>query len=158
MVVPAGAFAASNGAVPGTHDKPELRFYKARIFTDGYITPDQVETVGITNMPPKAEVEVAIEPPPITPQCGQFFFCDFAFPAPAPGSPPWRTDSKGQATISFVTPTGYTISTDPFKPSTKQFVTFANQQRVHIDAQAVKRTKKTRRIGFGFGRMIVQLP
>ena len=131
-------------------------FFKAHVVSDGLLAPGQPETVTVRGMPPKTRFQMAIEPPPITLQCGQFFFCDVALAHPAPGSPPFRTNKKGKAVVTFVTPTTYNISTDPFDPSTRTSVAWANGQRVHIDVQGVKRLKLKRKIGFGFGRAAMQ--
>jgi len=156
----AGAAAAEptppSGAQPLAKKKVKIVFFKARVASDGFLTPGRPETVTVSHMPARAPFKMAIEPPPTTLQCGQLYFCDFAPVSPAPGSPPFRTTGKGQAVVTFVMPSTYNIATDPFDPSTRRPVTFANNQRVHIDVQGVKRLKRARKIGFGFGRAIVQ--
>jgi hypothetical protein len=134
----------------------KIVFFKARVTSDGFLTPGQNETVAVSDIPAKTEFKMAIEPPPTTIQCGQFFFCDVAPVAPATGSPPFRTTAKGEAVVTFVMPTTYNIATDPFDPASRRPVAWADQQRVHIDVQGVKRRHKVRKIGFGFGRAIVQ--
>jgi hypothetical protein len=153
----AAATSSSTGGAEQHPKKVKLVFFKARVASDGFLTPGQPETVTVLHMPAKTNFKMAIEPPPTTPQCGVFYFCDFAPVSPAPGSPPFRTDHKGQAVVTFVMPTTYNIATDPFDPSTRRPVTWANQQRVHIDVDGVKRLRHVRRIGFGFGRAIVQM-
>ena len=134
----------------------KIVFFKARVASDGFLTPGHNETVAVSDIPAKTEFKMSIEPPPTTLQCGQFFFCDVAPVAPAPGSPPFRTNKKGEALVTFLMPTTYNIATDPFDPASRRPVAWANQQRVHIDVQGVKRRHKVRKIGFGFGRAIVQ--
>jgi hypothetical protein len=134
----------------------KIVFFKARVASDGFLTPGQPETVTVLHMPAKTRFKMAIEPPPTTLQCGQLYFCDLAPVTPVPGSPPFRTDKKGEAVVSFVMPSTYNIATDPFDPATRRPVSWANGQRVHIDVEGVKRLKKVRKIGFGFGRAIVQ--
>ena len=134
----------------------KIVFFKARVASDGFLTPGHNETVAVSGIPAKTAFKMAIEPPPTTLQCGQFFFCDVAPVAPATGSPPFRTNKKGEAVVTFVMPTTYNIATDPFDPASRRPVAWANQQRVHIDVQGVKRRHKVRKIGFGFGRAIVQ--
>jgi hypothetical protein len=148
-------------ATVGTSAAPEKKrvkivFFKARVASDGFLTPGRSETVTVSRIPAKTEFKMSIEPPPTTLQCGQFYFCDVAPVAPAPGSPPFRTDKKGEAVVTFVMPTTYNIATDPFDPASRRPVAWANQQRVHIDVQGVKRRHKVRKVGFGFGRAIVQ--
>ena len=144
-----------NGLVAKGHVK--FVFLKARVFSDGYITPGQTETISVTRLAPKASVEVLIEPPPITIQCGELYFCDAAPTTPAPGSPPYRSNHKGRALLTFVVPDTYWVEMDPFNPKIRQPVKFANQQRVHIDVAASSKTKHVRRESFGFARAIVQL-
>jgi hypothetical protein len=151
-----GSAVAQPVAQPAAKKKVKVVFFKAHVLSDGLLAPGQPETVTVRDMPAKANFQMAIEPPPITLQCGQFFFCDVALAHPAPGSPPFRTDKKGVAVVTFVTPTTYNISTDPFDPSTRRPVAWANGQRVHIDVQGVKRLKQKRKIGFGFGRAAMQ--
>jgi hypothetical protein len=148
--------AAAQPVAQSAKKKVKVVFFKAHVRSDGFLTPGQPETVTVFDMPPKTHFRMAIEPPPITLQCGQFFFCDFAPALPAPGSPPFRTNKKGEAVVTFMTPTTYNISTDPFDPSTRRPVAWANAQRVHIDIQGVKRLKHKRKIGFGFGRAAIQ--
>ena len=59
--------------------------------------------------------------------------------------------------VTFVMPTTYNIATDPFDPASRRPVAWADQQRVHIDVQGVKRRHKVRKVGFGFGRATVRL-
>jgi hypothetical protein len=154
--VGAGAAPPGPSAQPLAKKKVKVVFFKARVGSDGFLTPGRAETVTVFKMPAKTQFKLAIEPPPTTMQCGQLYFCDLA-PAPAaPGSPPFRTNGKGLATVTFVMPTTYNIATDPFDPSTRRPVTWANGQRVHINVQGVKRLPKKRKVGFGFGRAIVQ--
>jgi hypothetical protein len=151
-----GAAAATPAVQPLAKKKVKVVFFKTRVASDGFLTPGQLETVSVTHMPAKTTFKMAIEPPPTTLQCGQFYFCDFAPVSPAPGSPPFRTNGKGRAVVTFVMPTTYNIATDPFDPSTRRPVAWANGQRVHIDVQGVKRKHRVRKVGFGFGRAIVQ--
>jgi hypothetical protein len=156
-------FAGSAAAQPVVHPaakkhkkKVKVVFFKARVISDGFLTPGQSETVAVTHMPRKTRFEMAIEPPPTTLQCGQFFFCDIAPVTPAPLSPPFRTNGRGQALATFIVPPTYNIATDPFDPSTRHPVAWANGQRIHIDVQGVKRLPHKRKLGFGFGRAAIQ--
>jgi hypothetical protein len=133
-----------------------LVLFKARVRSDGFVTPGQPETVAISKMPARTRFRMAIEAPPTTLQCGQIYFCDLAPVSPAPGGPPFRTNRKGRAVVTFIMPSTYNIATDPFDPSTRRPVAFANGQRVHIDVQGVKRVKRVKKVGLGFGRAIVQ--
>lgn len=153
------AFLATAIGAPGASaGKPKRVFTKARVLSDGFVTPGQLETIAVSRMPPRARLKVFVEPPPTTPQCGQFYFCDVAPTSPAPGSPPYRSSGKGKALLTFVMPSSYFISSDPFRPREGRFVDFANGQAVHIDVQGARRTKRVRRVGFGFARAVVQLP
>jgi hypothetical protein len=133
-------------------------FLKAKVGSDGFVTPDQPETISISRMAPKANIAVFIEPPPTTLQCGELYFCDVAPAAPAAGGPPFVANAKGRAVLTFVMPDSYYLETDPFNPKIRTPVTFMDQQRIHIDVQGTSRIKHVRRESFGFGRATVQLP
>jgi hypothetical protein len=152
----AGAPPAPPGAQTLGKQRVKLVFFKGRVASDGIVTPGQPETVAISRMPERIRFKMAIEPPPTTPQCGEFYFCDFAPVSPAPGSAPFRTSGKGRALVTFIMPSTYNVATDPFDPSTRHPVAFANGQAVHIDVQGVKHLKRVRKIGFGFGRAVVR--
>ena len=138
--------------------KPALKFSKVRVFSDHSVTPGQQERITVSKLPPRTKFKVAIEPPPTTPQCGRYYFCSSMRVFPVPGTPPYRSSGKGRATLSFVMPSRYVIQSDPFRPSTKQSVAFADGQAVHIDVLGVKRTRNATRVGFGFGRTVVHVP
>jgi hypothetical protein len=161
VAIPGGLAGGSESqAAPGAQSpakhRVKLVFFKAHVRSDGIVTPGQLETVAVSHMPPRSRFKMAIEPPPTTPQCGEFYFCDFAPVAPAPGSPRFRTSGKGRALVTFVMPSTYNIATDPFDPRTRRPVAFANGQSVHIDLDGAKRLHRVRKIGFGFGRAIVE--
>lgn len=163
LALPGSALAATSAkpvAAEPLAKKPKKKvkvvFLKARVSSDGSLTPGQPETVAVSHLPRRARFRMAIEPPPTTFQCGVVYFCDIAQVAPAPGSPPFHTDGRGTAVVTFVMPSTYNIATDPFDPSTRRPVTWADGQRVHIDVQGVKRKKRVRKVGFGFGRAMVQ--
>jgi hypothetical protein len=64
----------ASGAPPnGLAAKGHLKFVflKARVVSDGYVTPGQPETISLSHLAPKANIEVFIEAPPITIQCGE---------------------------------------------------------------------------------------
>jgi hypothetical protein len=154
--VPAAGAAPSGPSARPLAKEAKVVFMKARVASDGFVTPGQPQTVTVSDLPAKTRFRMAIEPPPTTLQCGQFYFCDFAPVTPAPGSPPFRTTKKGEATVTFVMPLTYNIATDPFDPATRRPVAWANGQRVHINVQGKKRKPGVRKVGFGFGRAIVQ--
>jgi hypothetical protein len=138
--------------------KPPLKFSKVRVFSDHSLTPGQQEWVTVAKLPPQTKLKVAIEPPPTTPQCGQYYFCSSVRVFPVPGTPAYRSSGRGRATISFVMPRRYTIQSDPFRPSTRESVAFADGQAVHIDVLGMKKTREATRVGFGFGRAVVYIP
>jgi hypothetical protein len=157
-LIPAAAWASAttpNGLSAKGHVK--FVFLKARVVSDGYVTPGQPETISVSRLAPKARINVFIEPPPITIQCGEFYFCDPAPTAPAPGASPYRSNHKGRALLTFIVPDTYYVETDPFNPKNRSPVKFADQQRVHIDVDASSRIKRVRRESFGFARSIVRL-
>jgi hypothetical protein len=132
-------------------------FLKARVVSDGSVTPGQPETISVSRLAPKANVRVFIEAPPTTLQCGELYFCDPAPTTPAAGSPPYHSDKKGRATLTFVMPDTYYLEVDPFNPQARQPVKFADQQRVHIDVESASKTRRVKRESFGFARAIVHL-
>jgi hypothetical protein len=158
-LIPATTGMASGAPPNGLAANGGLKFIflKARVISDGYVTPGQPETISVSRLAPKARVDVFIEAPPTTIQCGELYFCDPAPAPPAAGSPPFRSNRKGEAVLTFVMPDTYYLEIDPFNPKIRQPVKFADQQRVHIDVQAVSKTKRTKRVSFGFARAIVQL-
>jgi hypothetical protein len=151
----AGATTPVDLSSKGKH-RTKFIFLKARVVSDGFVTPGKPETITISRMAPKGQIAVFIEAPPTTIQCGELYFCDPAPAAPAPGSPPFVADKKGRATLTFVMPDSYYLETDPFNPKVRQPVTFADQQRIHIDVEGRSKTKRAIRESFGFARAIVQ--
>ena len=152
--LPASALATA----PVAHSaKTKFIFKKAKVVSDGFVTPGQLETLSISNMPPRTRIKVFVEPPPTTPQCGEFYFCDVVATRPAPGTPPYRSNGKGRATVSFVTPPSYFVETDPFHSRQGMLVNWMHGQAVHLDVQGTKRTKRVRKDSFGFARAVVQL-
>jgi hypothetical protein len=149
------AATAPNGLSAKGHTK--FIFLKTRVVSDGSVTPGRPETISVSRLAPKANVRVFIEAPPTTIQCGELYFCDPAPTTPAPGSPPYRSDKKGRATLTFVMPDTYYLEIDPFNPQARQPVKFADQQRVHIDVESASKTKRVKRQSFGFARTIVHL-
>ena len=137
--------------------KLKLVLLKARVVSDHVVTPGQLETIAVSKLPPKAPLKVFIEPPPTTPECGELYFCEPAPTRPVPGSHPYKASRKGRALLTFVMPSSYIVETDPFRPSEGHPQNFANGQAVHIDVQGISRTKRAKRVGFGFGRAIVEL-
>jgi hypothetical protein len=159
VLIPATAGIAATAAVHlSSKGKLKFVFLKARVVSDGVVTPGQPETIAISRMAPRAVVKVFVEAPPTTIQCGELYFCDPAPVAPAPGTPPFRANGKGRAVLTFVMPDSYYLETDPFDPRVRQPVKFANNQRVHIDVEGASTQKRVRRESFGFARAIVQTP
>jgi hypothetical protein len=156
-VIAGAILAVAIGASGASAGKKKAIFVKARVVSDRVVTPGQLETIAVSRIPPRAPLKVFIEPPPTTPQCAQFYFCSVAPTSPAPGSPPYRSSGKGRALLTFVMPSSYFISSDPSPPRVGRFVDFAHGQAVHIDVQGARRSKRVKRVGFGFARAVVQL-
>lgn len=156
------ASVGGSGGAPAAHaaakKKPPVFFSKARLRTDGLMTPGQNETVLLSKLPPKADFKLALEPPPTTLQCGELYFCNIVKLFPAVGTLPFRSTAEGRASATFLMPSGYTLQSDPFDKRTRRGVTFMNGQATHINVFSTKNTRKERRLAFGFGRAIVQLP
>jgi hypothetical protein len=149
---------AASPTVGLSHPKFKVVFLKGRVFSDGTVTPGQLETISITRFPPRTRVHVVVEAPPTTPQCGEIYFCDPAPTSPAPGTPPYRTSGKGAAVLTFVMPSQYYVETDPFRPTNRTAVNFANGMSVHIDVDGARtrKGKRERLEAFGFSRAVVQ--
>ena len=159
LVVPASGVAGSTPVdLASKGKKTKFVFLKARVGSDGVVTPGQPETISISRMAPKARIAVFIEPPPTTLQCGELYFCDATPAGPAPGSPPFVANAKGRAVLTFVMPDTYYLETDPFNPKIRQPVSFADQQRIHIDVEGASKIKNVKRESFGFARATVQRP
>jgi hypothetical protein len=159
VLIPAATAIAGTPA-NGLSAKGKIKFVflKARVLSDGVVTPGQPETIAISRMAPRARMKVFVEAPPTTLQCGELYFCDPAPTSPAPGTPPYRANGKGKATVTFIMPSTYFLETDPFNPKVRTPVTFADGQSVHIDVEGASTRKRVRRESFGFGRALVQLP
>jgi hypothetical protein len=160
VLLPAAESSAVTPVTPKSKGKHRTKFVflKAKVVSDGFVTPGQPETISVSRLAPKGNIAVFIEPPPTTLQCGELYFCDVAPAGPAPGSPPFVADKKGKATITFVMPDTYYLETDPFNPKIRQPVRFADQQRIHIDVQNSSKIGHTRRESFGFARATVVRP
>jgi hypothetical protein len=159
LIAPA-AGVAGDGPVVNLDSKGKSKtkfvFLKAKVGSNGVVTPGQPETISISRMAPKAHIAVFLEAPPTTIQCGELYFCDPAPAAPAPGSPPFVADAKGRAVLTFVMPDSYYLETDPVNPKIRTPVAFADQQRIHIDVQGGSKVKNVKRESFGFARATVQ--
>ena len=153
----AASVAGAVTPVDGGKKKLKFVFKKARVFSDGFVTPGQLETISVSHLPARARLRVLIEPPPTTPECGELYFCDAAPTTPAPGAPPYRSTGKGQAVLTFVMPSSYFVEIDPFRPRQGHVSNFADGQSVHIDVEGRRAHKRVREEGFGFARAVVQL-
>jgi hypothetical protein len=154
------AVPAANAVTPAGGDaKKKLKFVflRARVVSDGVVTPGQLETITVSRLAPRAPVKVWVEPPPTTPECGELYFCDPAPTVPAEGTAAYRSSGKGQAQLTFVVPGSYFVETNPFHPSEGHLSNFANGQSIHIDVAAGQTHRGVRRESFGFARGIVQL-
>jgi hypothetical protein len=157
-VTAAGAAATTPVDLSSKGKKTKFVFLKARVGSDGFVTPGQPETISITRMAPRAPIHVFLEAPPTTIQCGELYFCDPAPAGPAPGSPPFVANKKGRAVLTFIMPDSYYLETDPFNPKIRQPVAFADQQRIHIDVLGSSKIRHVRRESFGFARATVVRP
>ncbi len=155
-MLPATGLASKPVSDLSAKGKTKFVFLKAKVGSDGFVTPGQPETISITRMAPKARIAIFIEAPPTTIQCGELYFCDAAPAVPATGSPPFKADKKGRALLTFVMPDTYNLETDPFNPKVRTPVTFADQQRIHINVEGASRTRRVNRESFGFARAGVQ--
>src|SRR5262249_26787340 len=108
--------AASIGPAGASAKKPKLVFIKGRVVSDHLVTPGKLETIEVSHLPPRARLQVFADPPPITPECGEFYFCELVRTSPAPGTPPYRASGRGRARLTFMMPSSYFVETNPFGP------------------------------------------
>ena len=146
-------------ALAGPADaRVKKRFLKSQVFTDGTLAVGQPETFSVTRMPPGAVMAVLLEPVSSTPQCGSGpFFCDPEPVSPAAGTPPFVAGADGSGVFTMVVPTSFLLE-DIFNPANTKRSNFVNGQPVHLDAIGKRRSKKVKKVGFGFSRASIQGP
>jgi hypothetical protein len=91
---------------------PDSISRKGKLATDGVLTVGQPETVQVTKLPPRVKLRLEVTPPLTRGSCADFdvSICISAAPIPpVPGTPPFRTNGKGRASITFSTPDHYDL-------------------------------------------------
>jgi hypothetical protein len=107
-------------------------FKKGKIRSDGALAVGQPETITVKNLPPRLKFQLYIEPSPQVPECQNFNLeCEPQPVYPIAATPPFRTQRKGRAVVSFVMPPAYEIF-DYVDPTQSHPVKFINGQAVHI--------------------------
>lgn len=138
--------AASIGVGQATTIRGVGKFVTGRVHDDGTLTVGQTETILLSKMLPKTKFEVLVAPTVDTPGCGDKHPCISEAIAPAPGTPPFRTNGKGRASATFVVPATYEIqSLKP--PFATQPASFVNGQSVAVGAFQIQRRHKQFKLG-----------
>jgi hypothetical protein len=98
VIIPSTASARSPSGAKG------IVFLKGKLITDGLLTVGQPETVRVKGLPAKTRLTGAILPPPSERNCFDpvTSFCIPGPLPPAPGSPRFKTDGTGRATLTFI--------------------------------------------------------
>jgi hypothetical protein len=148
--------------------KPQRVWIKGKLRTDGALTVRQLETVTVRGLPPRMNLDLSIAPLDDLTNCYDIGpgTCLPTPLHPAPGSPGFRTSSKGQAVLTFVMPDSYPLISSGFGPDDEgpqQYVrSFRDGQVVTIRARGSKRHvvhgSRTLTRGSAFGQAVVEVP
>jgi hypothetical protein len=89
---------------------PDNQNIKGKLATDGVLTVSQLETVRVKGLSPKTKLDLEVVPP-ATKSCFEDLtrVCVSAPISRAPGTPRFRTNGKGRALLTFVTPDHYDL-------------------------------------------------
>ena len=118
---------------------PDSISHKGKLATDGFLVPGQPETMQVTKLPPRVKLRLEVTPP-LNAGCNgtKGVVCISAPISPAAGSPKFRTNGKGRATITFIPPDHYDLlNANNLVDRTP--VAFTNGQRVIVQASGLKR-------------------
>jgi hypothetical protein len=142
LIVAAVAQAASG---PSSNPFGPGQFKKGKVKTDGTLTVGQQETA-LVKAAPGTKFKAEIDPPRGAPICNQFDFKHFAFCSPQPvfpvaGSPRFRTNRKGRASITFVMPPAYEYL-DLDNPIQSRPITLIDGQSIGFGVNGIRVIKK----------------
>jgi hypothetical protein len=121
-----------------------------RLHTDGLLTVGQQETITVNKLPGKFRLQAVMSPPPTaTDACFQFTkhgIIGFCVPEPlfrVPGAPPFRSSTKGRASLTFTTPPAYEFLNfrDPLQSHPIYLI---DGQTVHVDVLTVTKHRNRR--------------
>jgi hypothetical protein len=136
------ALALSSASASVRPTPPDSISRKGKLATDGVLTVGQPETVQVTKLPPRVKLRLEISPP-LTGSCGNFdkFICISAAPIPpVPGTPAFRTNGKGRATLTFSMPDHYDLLNSRNLVD-RTPVAFPNGQGVVVVASGIHRER-----------------
>jgi hypothetical protein len=141
-----GALISSAGADPRP-TPPDAIVNRGTLVTDGTMDVGQTETLRVTGLVGKVKLKLQIAPP-LTGSCSSIDLsgvCVSAPIPPAPGTPPFRTDRKGRATLTFVMPDHYDL--ENFRTQARTPVLFTNGQQVIVTASGLHAVRHNGRKG-----------
>jgi hypothetical protein len=141
LVMVSVSVAGAAGGDPGDFAKLPDKARRGTMATDGVFTAGQEETITVAKLLRKVKVSVTFWPG--GPECSSIEVVCFDAPAqPAPGAR-FRTNGRGQATLTFVVPSSYR----QFRESdfTEPIVPFTNGQPVTVFASSTHRRRHGRR-------------
>jgi hypothetical protein len=146
---------AGAGAAGKAH---KVKVFHGRIQTDGVLTPGQPETISVSKVFRKFKVLVSISPPDGAPGCSGSRFCFSEDIAPAPGTPAFRTDGKGRATLTFVMPSTYEVFDLKHIFTSPKSVGFVNGQIVEIEAGNLRTRHRRFEISSATASAVIETP
>jgi hypothetical protein len=139
----AGLIALASATASPRPTPPDSISRKGKLATDGFLTVGQAETVQVRKLPPKVKLHLEITPPLFKGSCANFdvSICISAAPIPpVPGTPPFRTNGKGRATLTFTMPDHYDLL-NARNLVDRTPVTFPNEQQVIVTASGIHRER-----------------
>jgi hypothetical protein len=118
---------------------PDSISEKGKLASDGVLTVGQPETVQVTKLQARTKLRVEVTPP-LTGSCTgvKGGVCISAPITPAAGTPRFRTDGKGRATLTFTPPDHYDLL-NAKNLIDRTPVPFTNGQRVIVRASGFHR-------------------
>ena len=134
---------------------------KGKLRSDGGLTVGQPETVTIKGLPPKLKVRMSVSANDTRCQTQKVGYCTPEPAKRAAGTPRFRTNGKGRATLTFVMPASYEFLhlKPPFKSNRVQFT---SGEPLLVDATvdtAVRVHGESRHlIGIAEGKAVAEVP
>jgi hypothetical protein len=159
----AATIAASTVVIPSTASarspSKDIVFPKGKLITDGLLTVGQPETARVKGLPAKTRLSGAILPPPSERNCFDpaTGFCIPGPLPPAPGTPRFKTDGKGRATLTFIMADHYDLIAEE-----NEHVTLVNGQVIIVNFSGRRRVhrggKKVILDGYSNAKAMVEVP
>jgi hypothetical protein len=158
VVVCAAAVLVGTGGAGAAGKVPKLKILHGRVQTDGVLTVGQPETISVSKVFRKFKVLVSVSPPDGAPGCTGSRFCGSEGIPPASGTPAFRTDGKGRATLTFVTPSTYEVFDINHIFSSPTSVNFVNGQNVVIGAGSIRTRHRRFEIASASASAVIEVP